>query len=176
MCERGRAHRNTLERSVTAAIRAAQTQQAADRTPQRIAGSRRREAYRELPAVIARRVDRLEAELRALDRRMARLDAYPEARSAALREQYEGERAVLLERIAGDRAVLDQARAEGRFGKYSKANVHADDAVLIRGQWRTVVRANAKTVSVATGYSWTDRYGYEEIRELRCHHEAPADS
>ncbi|MFE9574463.1 hypothetical protein ACFYMW_39135 [Streptomyces sp. NPDC006692] len=33
---------------------------------------------------------------------------------------------------------------------------------------------NAKTVSVATGYSWVDRYGFEEITEASCPHpEAP---
>lgn len=170
---RGRAHRNLLERSVNTAIKGALTQQEADRIPNRIAGSYRQEAHRERPDVTARRVQRLEADLRRLDRRMAMLSLYPESGSDLLREQYEGERAVLVERIAGDRAVLDQARAEGRFGRYSKDNVHKDDQVKIRGSWRTVVRANAKTVSVSTGYSWTDPYGWEEVRELRCSHAAP---
>jgi hypothetical protein len=171
---RGQAHRRLLERSVDTAIRGALTQQEADRIPDRIAGSYRQEAYRERPDVTARRVARLEGELRDLDRRMARLAMYPEADSDRLREQYAGERAVLEERIAGDKAVLDQARAEGRFGRYSKDNVHRDDQVKVRGQWRTVVRANAKSVSVSTGYSWTDRYGWEEVRDLRCHHSQPA--
>ncbi|MFM9590738.1 DUF3560 domain-containing protein [Streptomyces scabiei] len=168
--KRGRAHRNLLERSVTTAIRGTLTQQEADRIPARVAGSLRQEARRERPDVTARRVQRLEAELRALDRRMAGLDLHPGTGSSRLREQYEGERAVLVERIAGDTALLDQARADGLFGKYSKANVHKDDRVMIRGQWRQVVRANAKTVSVTTGYSWTDKYGYEEVRALACGH------
>ncbi|MGW1352806.1 DUF3560 domain-containing protein [Streptomyces sp. NPDC002409] len=167
---RGRAHRNLLERSVDTAIRAAHTQQEADQMPGRVTGSRWQEARRERLDVTARRVDRLNAELRSLDRRMARLSAYPETGSDALRRQYEGERAVLVERIAGDQAVLDQAKAEGRFGRYSKENVHRDDLVQIRGQWRTVTRANIKTVSVTTGYSWTDKYGWEEVQELRCSH------
>lgn len=167
---RGRAHRNLLERSVDTAIRGALTQQEADRIPDRIAGSYRQEAHRERPDVTARRVARLEAELRGLDRRMAGLTLRPETDSPRLREQWEGERAVLEERIAGDRAVLDQARAEGRFGLYSKENVHAGDAVKVRGTWRRVVRANANTVSVSTGYSWTDKYGWEEVRDLRCSH------
>lgn len=167
---KGRAHRNLLERSVTTAIRGALTQQEADRMPDRIASSRRQEAYRERPDVTARRVDRLEAELRDLDRRMAGLKLHPGADSSRLHEQYEGERAVLVERIAGDRAALEQARVEGRFGLYSKENVHGGDRVKIRGQWRTVVRANVKTVSVATGYSWTDKYGWEEVKGLACVH------
>ncbi|MFJ3100355.1 DUF3560 domain-containing protein [Streptomyces sp. NPDC086835] len=167
---RGRAHRNLLERSVDTAIRSALTAQEAARLPSRVEGSRRAEAYKERPDVTARRVDRLETELRALDRRMEGLGQYPGARSDALRRQYEGERAVLIERIAGDRAVLDAAREAGTFGRYSKENVHRDDRVKIRGQWRTVVRANGKTVSVSTGYSWTDRYGWEEVKALACDH------
>lgn len=172
---RGRAHRNLLERSVDTMIKAGQAGEEARGIPSRIEGSIRQEARRERPDVVARRVARLEADLRRLDRRMAGLSLHPTANSSLLTEQYEGERAVLVERIEGDKKVLEQAKADGLFGKYSKANVHKDDRVMIRGQWRQVVRANAKTVSVTTGYSWTDKYGYEEIRGLACGHASDAD-
>jgi hypothetical protein len=172
---RGQAHRNLLNRSIDTAIKGAQVARQAEAMPARIAGSRRAEAYGERPDVIKRRVDRMEAELRGLDRRLARMKLYPETYSAAVVEQYQGERATLLERIKGDQALLDQARAEGRFGQYSRDNVHKDDQVFIRGQWRQVARANAKTVSVTTGYSWTDKYGWEEVRDLRCGHVEAAE-
>lgn len=38
-------------------------------------------------------------------------------------------------------------------------------AVKVSGQWREVVRVNAKTVSVATGYSWTERVLYAHIQD-----------
>lgn len=167
---RGQAHRNLLNRSVDTAIKAAVVGGEARRMPARIAGSRAAEARAERPDVIKRRVDRMEADLRRLDRRMASLSLYPTANSDALREQYEGERATLLERIKGDRELLEQAKAEGRFGRYSRDNVHKHDLVKIRGQWRTVARSNAKTVAVTTGYSWTDNYGWEEVKSLRCAH------
>jgi hypothetical protein len=172
---RGKAHRNLLNRSIDTAIKGAQVAKEAERMPERIAGSHRAEAYGERPDVIKRRVDRMEAELRGLDRRLARMKLYPEAYSTTVVEQYQGERATLLERIKGDQELLEQARAEGRFGQYSRDNVHKHDLVLIRGQWREVARANAKTVSVTTGYSWTDKYGWEEVRQLRCVHTANAD-
>lgn len=172
---RGRSHRKLLERSVTTAIRASQVADEARRMPARIEGSRRQEARREQPDVVARRVARLETDLRRLDRRMAGLTLYPTANSDLLTEQYEGERAVLIERINGDKNVLEQAKADGLFGKYSKANVHKDDRVMIRGEWRQVVRSNLKTVSVTSGYSWVDKYGYEEIRGLACGHSRDAD-
>ncbi|WP_411092285.1 DUF3560 domain-containing protein [Streptomyces sp. 049-1] len=169
--KRGQAHRNTLERSVNAAIKGAQIARQAEAMPVRIAASHRAEARTERPDVVKRRVERMEADVRGIDRRLARLTPGP----SLVREQYEGDRAVLLERIKGDQELLEQARAEGRFGQYSKDNVHKHDLVLIRGQWRTVARANAKTVSVTTGYSWTDKYGWEEIRSLRCAHVEDAE-
>ncbi|MFE2991421.1 hypothetical protein [Streptomyces sp. NPDC059262] len=155
---------------MTTAIRGALTAQEAERMPARIAGSRRAEAYKERPDVTARRVAKLETELRALDRKIAGLNVNDPDGSEDQRQQYESEHAVLVERINGDKAVLQQAAEDGRFGQYTKANVHKDDQVKIRGQWRQVVCASTKSVSVATGYSWTDRYGYEEIRDQRCPH------
>ena len=35
----------------------------------------------------------------------------------------------------------------------------------IRGHWVKVARVNAKTVSVETPYSWTDRAPYAEIQD-----------
>jgi hypothetical protein len=42
-------------------------------------------------------------------------------------------------------------------------------AVLVRtaGGWHTVVRVNARTVSVATGYSWVDRYPFDRLLDVR---------
>jgi hypothetical protein len=33
--------------------------------------------------------------------------------------------------------------------------------------WREVVRVNAKSVSVESGYSWTDRLEFDRILEVR---------
>ncbi|MFF3096785.1 DUF3560 domain-containing protein [Streptomyces cyaneofuscatus] len=173
---KGRAHRNLLERSVDTAIRSALTAKEAEQMPARIAGSLRAEAQKQRPDVVARRVQRLEAELRSLDRRMASLaEHHPEATSGRLYRQYEAERAELVERIDGDRAVLEQAKEAGTFGRYSKDNVSAGDLVHVRGEWRRVARANPKTVSVTTAYSWTDKYGWEEVRDHRAAADATQD-
>lgn len=37
----------------------------------------------------------------------------------------------------------------------------------VRGYWHKVARVNAKTVSVETAYSWTDRVAYAEIQDHR---------
>lgn len=33
--------------------------------------------------------------------------------------------------------------------------------------WHDVVKVNAKSVTVATGYSWTNRYALEKVLEVR---------
>lgn len=45
----------------------------------------------------------------------------------------------------------------------------AVDAVFIHDgiSWRKVVKVNAKTVSVETGYSWVDRVPFAKIRRIR---------
>jgi hypothetical protein len=169
--KRGRAHRNLLDRSINTAIRAARTAAEAEQMPERIAGSYRREAHQERPDVTARRVARLEAEDRRLVRQLDRLGPVTDdGQRSVWREEMEARRAVIAEQLRGDRELLEQAKAEGRFGKWDRTNVHAGDKVLLRFGWRTVVRANPKTVSVETGYSWTDKHGWEEIRDVRCSH------
>ena len=56
--------------------------------------------------------------------------------------------------------------AEGTATNYDRDTVKKGDRVRVRGHWREVVRANAKSVSVTTGYSWTDTVPYAEIQDL----------
>lgn len=58
-------------------------------------------------------------------------------------------------------AQIENGTATG----HDRSTVIKGDRVKIRGQWREVVRANAKTVSVTTGYSWTDTAPYAEIQQ-----------
>ena len=39
-------------------------------------------------------------------------------------------------------------------------------AVRTKGGWQAVVRVNAKSVSVHTGYSWVDRVLFEDVLEV----------
>jgi len=110
------------------------------------------------PVTVANRIAKIEAEIRDTDRHI----------DAGATENY-------LERLTAIRTEeVDQldywtnVRAEqietGRATGFSKDTVGKGDLVRVRGQWRRVVRANAKTVSVETGYSWTDTVPYAEIQ------------
>ncbi len=56
---------------------------------------------------------------------------------------------------------------DGHATNYSAATVKKGDAVKIRGHWCIVARANPKTVSVETAYSWTDRAPWAEVEDHR---------
>ncbi|MFF4283018.1 DUF3560 domain-containing protein [Streptomyces kronopolitis] len=164
----GRGHRRRLDQSVDAATDAAHLAKEAQRQFDLVRASHQEEQRREAPDVTARRVARLEAEIRAIDRRLTIPNKFTgDLPSELLAEELRAQRELKKTELRGERARLEEAREEGRFGKWHQGTVEQGDLVCIRDVWRTVVRSNKKSVSVSSGYSWTDRYGYEEITELR---------
>lgn len=64
------------------------------------------------------------------------------------------------------------ARVGAREAEKARTKLTADDvrgAVAVRDQhgWHRVVRVSAKSVTVETGYSWTDRIPLEKLLEAR---------
>ncbi|MDY7530033.1 MULTISPECIES: DUF3560 domain-containing protein [unclassified Cryobacterium] len=126
------------------------------------------------PVTVANRIQTLGAELRQLERRITApcyddtrgcLDATAEqmtARAARLAPHIEEKR----DQIAYWEAVRAAQVESGTATGYDRSTVRKGDRVKIRGQWREVVRTNAKTVSVTTGYTWTDTAPYAEIQQL----------
>lgn len=63
-------------------------------------------------------------------------------------------------------------RLEARIAEIERPRLTREDvvgAVLIHdgNSWRKVVRVNAKSVSVESGYSWVDRVPFDDIRSIR---------
>lgn len=116
---------------------------------------------RHAPVTVANRIARLESELRELQRR----------------GEHFASRGVVggldepIERTGQDlehwRRVRGEQLASGQIREFGPGTVQAGDRVLISGQWRTVVRANAKSVTVTTGYSWTDRAPWARVVDHR---------
>jgi len=139
---------------------------------------------------VANRIKNLEAEIRDTNRHLAGTNNRlgftfkTDANAVAAVAKFGGESAdyrpasgMRLERLAAKLAEqTDQldywqgvraAQVEsGQATNYSKETVSKGDMVKIRGGWRRVVRANAKTVACETGYSWTDNNPYAEITAL----------
>lgn len=149
-----RRHERDLERSHTQMSASVAHTHRAERFAGRAAEVERRTRSRENPVVMGRRIERLEADQRTLERRLKGAGEAPITR---------GE----LEDIKTEIAFLREAIANSGVKQYSKADLQPGDHVKIRGQWMAVAKANTKTVAVNTRYSWTDKYPYYEITDHR---------
>jgi hypothetical protein len=69
--------------------------------------------------------------------------------------------------VEEDLAFLRQAIEDSGVRQYTQADFQKGDLACIRGRWHVVAKANAKTIAVETGYSWTDKYPYHEVTEQR---------
>ncbi|WP_431838592.1 DUF3560 domain-containing protein [Cellulomonas sp. Y8] len=152
----GRA-RNALSASVAADAAAAE----ADRRADTAAAAK---AHRYNPVTVANRIARLSAELRRLQRDIARHQ--DDARPA--RMQLEEQAAVLEQEVEMWSQVRAEQIAAGETRDYGRHNVTAGDRVQIRGHWYRVVRANAKTVTVPSSLGdWTDTAPWAHVTEHR---------
>lgn len=140
------------------------------------------DAYRERPAVIIRRIDRLEAELRktmhevngtrpANDWRGA-YGPDPRPATGERLEALNARKAFLEHQIAADRKTLAAHEANG-YVRLTRETVHKGDIISWStrfGQSATVTRVNPKTVTLDRA-SYPRTLPYEEIRSVECPHE-----
>jgi hypothetical protein len=149
-------HRGALGRSRASTTAANGHHQNAQSAADRADAARRQAARRENPVVMGRKVQRLEAEERSLKRKLA-------TATGDYADRLKGQ----LEVVEADLAFLRKAIEETGTRVFTKADFKPGDHALIRGQWRLVKKANAKTLAVATGYSWNDNCPYHEITDRR---------
>ncbi|WIE65972.1 hypothetical protein DEI99_005385 [Curtobacterium sp. MCLR17_036] len=62
---------------------------------------------------------------------------------------------------------LEYRKAEVERVPLTREDIKGATHVRIGRFWHKVVRVNAKTVSVDSGYSWTDRYEFSKVHEAR---------
>ena len=120
------------------------------------------------PSTIANRISGLEAqERRAIARRdcTGHYATYLPPSNAYL-AQLTAELGDVEQKLTYWRRVRAEQIGTGAATNYSPDSVRPGDAVLIRGQWRTVVRANAKSVTVDSDFSWTSRVPWHEVKKV----------
>ncbi|MDT0377255.1 DUF3560 domain-containing protein [Streptomyces sp. DSM 42041] len=133
--------------------------------------------YRNNPARTLRRIAKLEAELRRIEKWKAGKSAggftrstTPEGLAELSREELE-----ITEELEHWREVIAKAEADG-FKVWGKDDFTKGDYVRIRGHWYEVLRVNAKSLTVPGGpqitkvinrenreFSWDDRAPYDEV-------------
>ena len=89
------------------------------------------------------------------------------AQSGEWVDRLRAERARLAEAVRLDRAALAARVEAGTLRVYSRDTIRKGDAVKAHGRWHRVARVNGKSVSVETGYSWTDTVPYHRITDHR---------
>jgi hypothetical protein len=143
-------HRRDLARSDSHMRHSIEHGAKADRASARSDAALRQADRRENPVVMGRRVERLEARQRQLSRWLEGAGDAPLMR---------GELADVEQEIAFLRRSIEESGVQ----QFTKADFQKGDLALIRGRWRIVAKANAKTLAIETDYSWTDKYPYHEV-------------
>lgn len=167
-------HRRALDNADRTIRKSIEADAAAQRAQTKLDAAARTTTHRYAPGTVANRIHELEADLR---RNQRRLDGYTNghgvyataipAATGRYREQLLEEQAQLKDKLAYWQQIRADQIAAGTAINYTQADIAPGDRVKIGGQWRIVVRANKTTVSVETGYSWTDRARYSDIRDHR---------
>ena len=137
-------------------------------------------AHRENPMLVARRVEKLEADRRGVQRN---LDGYTrnfrngrgEIVSSDVTKPATGEwreRQLLIAadldtQIAYWRAFLEQAKADGQYNPVDVAAIRPGDAIKAHGRWERVVKVNKTTITVAVAPGWANKVKINEITEHR---------
>src|SRR6266540_2525964 len=122
------------------------------------------EQRREALGTTLRRIAKLEACQRQIDRYIAQGRA-PEG--SDYRTRLEADRAQNADELAYWRQVVAGQEAAGAK-VWSKADFAKGDRVLDDfGRWHKVLRVNAKSVTVPTPYSWTETIPFDKVRGKR---------
>lgn len=178
-----RRHRNAIEKAWNKFGKAVEAEREATAARGRADAASTTTDARYGPITVARRIERLVANMAKLDRSR---DGYTRtlftnqqtgqkqvethgAATGAYREQLLVEIDHLADEITYWKAVREQQIADGKVTPYSRDVVVKGDHVRHGGSWYEVVRVNVKSVSVMSrvGGDWTDRLAYNTIRGLR---------
>lgn len=138
------------------------------------ASAARYEQHRKHIPTTVRRIATLEAELRGIIRDLA--TAGTDEGRARAEEWHAARRAELVEQIAHWKAHVAQAEADG-FNLWGPDDFTVGDWVFLGGRRLRgpIVRVNKKSVSLQTGYSWTDTVPYDRITGKRTAAELTAE-
>lgn len=171
-------HRRAHERAWRTMGQAVEADREAARAARAADVAARATAARHNPLTVANRIEKFAAEVRALERSMRGRTVWIEDGEGGARLEVRRPEGAHLARLTAERdgraadlaywqGIRDEQIANGEATNYGPETVSKGDAVKIRGRWHRVARANTKSVSVETGYSWTDRSPWHEVQDHR---------
>lgn len=162
-----RGHRAALKRSDQAMGRMSQAMDEQRDAENRARGTAAAQRRRQRPDYIGNRITELEADERRLGRILA---GTQHVLSGPAEGDYRADCEARLAQTQADlthwRGQLAALEAEG-VRLWGPADFKPGDLAKVHGRWAEVVRANPKTLSVSSGYSWSIRYRYTEVQDRR---------
>ncbi|MGI5281738.1 DUF3560 domain-containing protein [Nonomuraea polychroma] len=140
-------------------------------------------AYSARPRVTARRIQRLEADLRRVQRgldgwerkfrnhagQVYYIDKHEPA-TGQHREQLLAERARIENQLAYDRQQLAEATGVGEFVEWGKHNIHVGDRVWAWGYNGMAIKTNPTTVQLDFRDHWRPKVKYTDVLKVECPH------
>ena len=166
-------HRNAIAKADRAMSRSIEATAEATRAQARADVASYTTDARYRPVTVANRIEKIAADIRD---RQRRIDGYAHKFSATYTEETPAATGQRSERLKAELAELsdqhsywEAVRTEqivtGKATGHSRDTIKKGDRVKIRGEWREVIRANAKTITVTTGYRWSGTTPYAEIQQ-----------
>jgi hypothetical protein len=162
-------HRRVLEKSHNHIRAAIAEQDRAKRFAGRAEASAGYQSGRENLPTTLRRIERLEADLRRIQRALASRPIGPDAAAmAAWRTAREADVVQLADEIAHWKAHVEARKADG-VKVWGPDDFTKGDFVKAVGSWHRVVRVNKKSLTVPSvaGGSWTDTLPYDKVQDRR---------
>lgn len=141
------------DRALRAMHKAREESESAERDRVRSSAAAAHSGARHNPVTVGNRIAAMAAEVRKMERTYgADVGGRRGEELQHLRAQLDHWRTVRAEQLASGEAV-----------DVGRHNVKPGDLIRIGHSWTRVVRANAASVTVETGYSWTDRYPWHQV-------------
>jgi uncharacterized protein DUF3560 len=122
------------------------------------AASERNSSYRLTGPATLRRIERMEARQRDITRKLEQATA-----GSSWHQRLVEHLQVIEDDLSYWRGHVAALATEG-FKVWSAADFTPGDLVKTAFGWHKVVRVNAKSLSVETGYTWTDKIPYDRVK------------
>ncbi|MFK0085545.1 DUF3560 domain-containing protein [Glutamicibacter sp. NPDC090743] len=161
-------HRRDIDRAHSAMGRSVEADRAAEHAAQRAKTAHASTGARNSPTTVSNRIDKLQAEQRATQRRLDGYTAHPGSPYAEqippatgdYRERLLKASEHLAEQIQYWQQIRTEQIANGKATNYTQQDIQPGDLIKVGSSWWTVRRANAKTVTVESlGCSTRAPYG-----------------
>lgn len=153
-----RGHRRDIGRIERSMDKMCEALDKSEHASRQLEASTRHQAHKMTGPATMRRLERLNTELRDITRK---LEQATSAGNTEWRDRLLTFDADLTEQITYWTGHLEALKAQG-WHQWTPGDFTKGESVMVRGTVRQVVRINKKSLSVTSGYSWTDTITYDE--------------